>query len=121
LFNGLAGQFDEERIVESATGIRKHSGLEKDFLFQRDGVLGVIGKLEHFGGCIIANSVGLRKTFETLVIIKCYKLRNDRVLVLAPKRLRDNQTIYKANNRRYSLAADRPHYIVLNPSTSNRR
>jgi len=58
--------------------------------------------LERLGGCIIADSVGLGKTFEALAIIKYYELRNDRVLVLVPKRLRDNWTLYKANDRRNS-------------------
>ena len=66
-------------------------------------------------GCIIADSVGLGKTFEALAIIKYYELRNDRVLVLVPKRLRDNWTLYKANDRRNILAADRFSYDVLEP------
>ncbi len=78
---------------------------KKLFRFQRDGVVGAIDKLERFGGCILADSVGLGKTFEALAVIKYYELRNDRVLVLCPKRLRDNWTIYKANDRRNVLAA----------------
>jgi hypothetical protein len=77
---------DEERIVKSATGIRNTPVWKKLYKFQRDGVIGAIDKLERFGGCIIADSVGLGKTFEALAIIKYYELRNDRVLVLVPKR-----------------------------------
>jgi SNF2 family DNA or RNA helicase len=84
------------------------------YKFQRDGVVGAIDKLERLGGCIIADSVGLGKTFEALAIIKYYELRNDRVLVLVPKRLRDNWTLYKANDRRNFLASDRFNYDVLN-------
>lgn len=120
LFKDLGEQFDEERIVKSATGIRNTVVWKKLFKFQRDGVVGAIDKLERFGGCIIADSVGLGKTFEALAIIKYYELRNDRVLVLVPKRLRDNWTIYKANDRRNSLAADRLHYDVLNHTDLSR-
>ncbi len=120
LFKDLGEQFDEERIVKSATGIRNTVVWKKLFKFQRDGVVGAIDKLERFGGCIIADSVGLGKTFEALAIIKYYELRNDRVLVLVPKRLRDNWTIYKANDRRNVLAADRLHYDVLNHTDLSR-
>jgi hypothetical protein len=91
---------DEDRIVKSATGIRNTVVWKKLYKFQRDGVVGAIDKLERFGGCIIADSVGLGKTFEALAIIKYHELRNDRVLVLCPKRLRDNWTLYKANDKR---------------------
>ncbi len=93
---------------------------KKLFKFQRDGVVGAIDKLERFGGCIIADSVGLGKTFEALAIIKYYELRNDRVLVLVPKRLRDNWTLYKANDRRNILASDRLNYDVLNHTDLSR-
>ena len=72
------------------------------------------------GGCIIADSVGLGKTFEALAIIKCHELRNDRVLVLVPKRRRDNWTLYKANDRRNFLAPDRFNYDVLNHTDLSR-
>ncbi len=83
-------------------------------------MVGAIDKLERHGGCIIADSVGLGKTFEALAIIKYYELRNDRVLVLVPKRLRDNWTLYKANDRRNILAADRFNYDVLNHTDLSR-
>ena len=82
--------------------------------------MGAIDKLNRFGGCIIADSVGLGKTFEALAIIKYHELRNDRVLVLAPKRLRDNWTLYKANDKRNILAADRFNYDVLNHTDLSR-
>jgi hypothetical protein len=120
LFRARGEELDEERIVKSATGIRNTNVWKKLFRFQRDGVIGAIEKLERFGGCIIADSVGLGKTFEALAIIKYYELRNDRVLVLAPKRLRDNWTVYKANDRRNTLAADRLNYDVLNHTDLSR-
>lgn len=108
------------KIVKSATGIRNTTVWKKLYKFQRDGVIGAIDKLERLGGCIIADSVGLGKTFEALAIIKYYELRNDRVLVLVPKRLRDNWTLYKANDRRNFLASDRFNYDVLNHTDLSR-
>ncbi len=110
----------QDKIVKSATGIRNTVVWKKLFKFQRDGVVGAIDKLERLGGCIIADSVGLGKTFEALAIIKYYELRNDRVLVLVPKRLRDNWTLYKANDRRNILATDRFNYDVLNHTDLSR-
>ncbi len=120
VFKDLGDQLDEERIVKSATGIRNTTVWKKLYKFQRDGVVGAIDKLEQLGGCIIADSVGLGKTFEALAIIKYYELRNDRVLVLVPKRLRDNWTLYKANDRRNFLASDRFNYDVLNHTDLSR-
>ncbi len=120
LFQDSGDEMDEERIVKSATGIRNTVVWKKLFKFQRDGVVGAIDKLNRFGGCIIADSVGLGKTFGALAIIKYHELRNDRVLVLAPKRLRDNWTLYKANNKRNILAADRFNYDVLNHTDLSR-
>ena len=88
--------------------------------FQKDGVVGAIRKLEKYKGCIIADSVGLGKTFEALAVIKYYELRNDRVLVLAPKRLRGNWTMYRGNDTRNILAADRFNYDVLNHTDLSR-
>ena len=120
LFRDSGDDMDEERIVKSATGIRNTVVWKKLFKFQRDGVVGAIDKLNCFGGCIIADSVGLGKTFEALAIIKYHELRNDRVLVLAPKRLRDNWTLYKANDKRNALAGDRFNYDVLNHTDLSR-
>ncbi|MBU4270899.1 MAG: helicase [Planctomycetes bacterium] len=120
IFKDLGDELDEERIIKSATGIRNTTVWKKLYKFQRDGVVGAIDKLERLGGCIIADSVGLGKTFEALAIIKYYELRNDRVLVLVPKRLRDNWTLYKANDRRNFLASDRFSYDVLNHTDLSR-
>ena len=120
LFADRDDELDEDRIVKAATGIRNTIVWRKLFKFQRDGVVGAIDKLNRFGGCIIADSVGLGKTFEALAIIKYHELRNDRVLVLCPKRLRDNWTLYRANDRRNFLAPDRFNYDVLNHTDLSR-
>ena len=120
LFRVQGDELDEEQVVKSATGIRNTVVWKKLFKFQRDGVVGAIDKLNRFGGCIIADSVGLGKTFEALAIIKYHELRNDRVLVLCPKRLRDNWSLYRANDRRNFLAADRFNYDILNHTDLSR-
>jgi len=120
IFRDRDDDLDEERIIKSATGIRNTVVWKKLYRFQRDGVVGAIDKLNRFGGCIIADSVGLGKTFEALAVIKYHELRNDRVLVLCPKRLRDNWTLYKANDRRNFLSPDRFNYDVLNHTDLSR-
>ncbi len=118
---GVDGRaLDEDLIVRPATGIRDTVVWQKLYKFQRDGVVGAIDKLNRLGGCIIADSVGLGKTFEALAIIKYHELRNDRVLVLCPKRLRDNWTLYTANDKRNILASDRFNYDVLNHTDLSR-
>ncbi len=120
LFRTQGDELDEEQVVKSATGIKNTQVWKKLYKFQRDGVVGAIDKLDRFGGCIIADSVGLGKTFEALAIIKYYELRNDRVLVLCPKRLRDNWSLYRANDRRNFLAGDRFNYDILNHTDLSR-
>jgi hypothetical protein len=88
--------------------------------FQQDAVLGAIDKIETFGGCIIADSVGLGKTFEALGVMKYYQMRNDRILVLCPKKLRDNWLVYAQNDVRNILAKDRLNYDVLNHTDLSR-
>ena len=120
LFRTQGEELNEEQVVKSATGIRNTVVWKKLFKFQRDGVVGAVDKLNRFGGCIIADSVGLGKTFEALAVIKYHELRNDRVLVLCPKRLRDNWSLYRANDRRNFLAADRFNYDILNHTDLSR-
>lgn len=81
--------------------------------FQKDAVLGAIDKIEKYGGCIIADSVGLGKTFEALGVIKYYQNRNKNVLVLSPKRLFENWNVYRSLDRRNILAEDRLNYDLL--------
>ncbi|MFD5449621.1 helicase-related protein [Streptomyces sp. NPDC127100] len=120
LFGSRGDDLDEDTVIDAATGIRDTVVWQKLYRFQRDAVVGAIDKLDRFGGCIIADSVGLGKTFEALAVIKYHELRNDRVLVLCPKRLRENWTLYAANDRRNFLAADRFGYDVLNHTDLSR-
>ena len=120
IFSNTLGELDEEKIIKTKTGIKEHLIWQKLYKFQKDGVLGAIDKLEKYNGCIIADSVGLGKTFEALAIIKYYELRNDRVLVLCPKRLRDNWTLYLQNDERNIFCDDRFRYDVLNHSDLSR-
>ncbi|TCK58429.1 helicase-related protein [Seleniivibrio woodruffii] len=114
IFKDLVSDLDEDKIIKTQTGIKSTRIWQKLYKFQRDGVLGAISKIERFNGCIIADSVGLGKTFEALAIIKYYELRNDRVLVLCPKKLRENWTLYTVNDKRNIFASDRFNYDVLN-------
>jgi hypothetical protein len=92
------------------------------FEFQKDGVKGAIKKLEAYNGCILADSVGLGKTFEALAVIKYFELKNARVLVLCPKKLRENWTIYQAQNNSElnPFARDRFAYTVLSHTDLSR-
>ena len=120
LFAEMEVGTDESRIVDPATGIRETQIWSKLYRFQKDGVIGAIDKLQRFGGCIIADSVGLGKTFEALAVIKYFELRNARVLVLAPKRLRENWTLWARNDVRNMLASDRFAFDVLNHTDLSR-
>ncbi len=120
IFKDYLEDIDEESIIRSKTGFKDTVVWNKLYKFQRDGVMGAIDKLEKYNGCIIADSVGLGKTFEALAVIKYYELRNDRVLVLAPKKLRENWTVYTINDKRNLLATDRFNYDVLNHTDLSR-
>ena len=120
IFKNFIEDIDEENIIRSKTGFKDTIVWNKLYKFQKDGVLGAIDKLERYNGCIIADSVGLGKTFEALAIIKYYELRNDRVLVLAPKKLRENWSVYTINDKRNLLAADRFNFDVLNHTDLSR-
>jgi len=108
----------EQRLTK--TGFKDSAVWKMLFNFQQDAVLGAIDKIETYGGCIIADSVGLGKTFEALAIMKYYQLRNDRVLVLCPKKLRDNWIIYSQNDIRNILSKDRMNFDVLNHTDLSR-
>ena len=120
LFSDFVEEAGEETEARGRTGFFDTEVWKKLYKFQRDGVLGAIEKLERHNGCIIADSVGLGKTFEALAVIKYYELRNDRVLVLAPKRLRENWTLFRANDERNPLVADRFNFDVLNHTDLSR-
>ncbi len=90
------------------------------FEFQKDGVKGAINKILRYNGCIIADSVGLGKTFEALAVIKYFELRNERVLVLCPKKLRENWTVYRIPSTLNPFLADRYRYDVLSHTDLSR-
>lgn len=120
IFKDYLGELDEEKIIKTKTGFKNTLVWNKLYKFQKDGVLGAIDKLEKHNGCIIADSVGLGKTFEALAVIKYYELRNDRVLVIVPKKLRENWTIYTINDKRNILSGDRFNFDVLNHTDMTR-
>lgn len=120
IFKEYLDEFDEDKIIKGKTGFKNTTVWNKLYKFQKDGVLGAIEKLERYNGCVIADSVGLGKTFEALAVIKYYELRNDRVLVLCPKKLRDNWTLYTQNDTRNILLEDRFRYDVLNHTDLSR-
>ncbi|EPH12280.1 hypothetical protein HMPREF9713_01121 [Myroides odoratimimus CCUG 12700] len=116
--NKTTDDINEDRLVK--TGFKNSVVWNKLFNFQKDAVLGAIDKIEQYNGCIIADSVGLGKTFEALAVIKYYELRNDRVLVIAPKKLRDNWVTYRLNDKRNILVQDRFNFDVLNHTDLSR-
>ena len=120
IFKDYLEELTEDNIVKSKTGFKDTLIWNKLYKFQKDGVLGAIDKIEKYNGCIIADSVGLGKTFSALAVIKYYELRNDRVLVLCPKKLRDNWLVYTQNDKRNILLEDRFNYDVLNHTDLNR-
>lgn len=107
--------------IQSKTGFKDTVIWKKLYSFQKDAVLGAINKIETYGGCIIADSVGLGKTFEALAIIKYYELKNYRVLVLTPKKLHENWSIFRQNDRRNILLKDRFSYDLLNHTDLSRK
>ncbi len=90
------------------------------FEFQRDGVKGAINKILKHNGCILADSVGLGKTFEALAVIKYFELKNERVLVLCPKKLRENWTVYRHNDALNPFIRDRFRFDVLSHTDLSR-
>ena len=112
---------DEDNGIRPGLKFEESVIWNKLYDFQRDAVVGAIRKLEKYKGCIIADSVGLGKTYEALAVIKYYQERNDRILVLCPKRLRDNWTLWtQDNDDRNPLAEDRLNYTVLNHTDLSR-
>ena len=120
VFHDYLDELTEDKIVKSKTGFKETRIWNKLYKFQKDGVMGAIDKIEKYNGCIIADSVGLGKTFTALAIIKYYELRNDRVLVLAPKKLRENWTIFTQNDKRNIFVEDRFNFNVLNHTDLSR-
>lgn len=113
IFNEFLADLNEDVLPNEATGFKQSVIWNRLYPFQKDAVLGAINKLEKFGGCILADSVGLGKTFSALGVIKYYELRNKSVLVLCPKKLSDNWMTYKQNRSVNVLQPDRLRYDVL--------
>jgi hypothetical protein len=113
LFSDFLSEIDEDVLPKDKTGYLESLVWQKLFNYQRDAAVGVINKLETYNGCILADSVGLGKTFTALAVIKYYELRNKDVLVLCPKKLADNWRNYNANLTTNIFAKDRFRYDVL--------
>ena len=113
IFNDFLENVNQDELPNEANGFRQSQVWNKLYAFQRDAVLAIISKLERYNGCILADSVGLGKTFTALAVIKYYENRNMRVLVLCPKKLSDNWMTYKSNYRNNPLAKDRLAYDVF--------
>ena len=113
IFNDFLENVSEDDLPNEANGFKDSLVWNKLYTFQKDAVLAIISKLEQYNGCILADSVGLGKTFTALAVIKYYENRNLRVLVLCPKKLSDNWMTYKANYVNNPIAGDRLRYDVL--------
>lgn len=113
IFNEFLENLNEDVLPNDLTGYKDTIVWNKLFNFQKDAATGIINKLESFNGCILADSVGLGKTFTALSVIKYYELRNRSVLVLCPKKLADNWQTYRSNYKTNILAGDRLNYDLL--------
>lgn len=113
IFKEFVEDTSEDFLPNEATGFKKSKIWEMLYDFQRDAVLAIINKLEKYNGCILADSVGLGKTFSALAVIKYYENRNKSVLVLCPKKLSENWNTFKGNYLNNPIAADRLRYDVL--------
>lgn len=113
IFNEFLDDINEDVLPNTATGFKESAIWNKLYNFQKDACLAIINKLEKYNGCILADSVGLGKTFTALSVIKYYENRNKNVLVLCPKKLTDNWTTYKENYVNNPIATDRLRYDVL--------
>ncbi len=113
LFSEFLDDISEDVLPNDLTGYQETKVWQSLYNFQRDAATGIINKLETYNGCILADSVGLGKTFTALAVIKYYELRNKSVLVLCPKKLSENWTNYNANLTTNIFASDRFNYDVL--------
>ena len=113
IFREFLEDLQEDVLPNDLTGYQETQIWKKLFNFQRDAATGIINKLETYNGCILADSVGLGKTFTALAVVKYYELRNRSVLVLAPKKLTDNWLNYNSNLKTNLFASDRLNYDVL--------
>ena len=120
IFNEFLEDISEDVLPNEATGFKDSKIWSMLYNFQKDAVLAIINKLEKYNGCILADSVGLGKTFTALAVIKYYENRNKSVLVLCPKKLTNNWNTYKDNYVNNPIACDRLRYDVLYHTDLNR-
>lgn len=113
VFSEFLDDISEDELPNEATGFKQSKIWNLLYDFQKDAVLAIINKLERYNGCILADSVGLGKTFTALAVVKYYENRNKSVLVLCPKKLAENWNTYKDNYVNNPIAADRLNYDVL--------
>ncbi len=113
VFSEFLDDISEDVLPNEATGFKQSKIWSMLYDFQRDAVLAIINKLEKYNGCILADSVGLGKTFTALAVAKYYENRNKSVLVLCPKKLAENWNTYKDNYVNNPIAVDRLNYDVL--------
>ena len=120
IFNEFLEDISEDVLPNEATGFKDSKIWNMLYNFQKDAVLAIINKLEKYNGCILADSVGLGKTFTALAVVKYYENRNKSVLVLCPKKLTNNWNTYKDNYVNNPIASDRLRYDVLYHTDLNR-
>ncbi len=113
IFKEFLCDLDEDYMPNEATGFKNSIIWNKLYNFQKDGAVGIINKLERYNGCILADSVGLGKTFTALAVMQYYSLRNKSILVLCPKRLEQNWTQYQGNKTTNIFYKDRIRFDVL--------
>ena len=113
VFSEFLEDISEDVLPNEATGFKQSKIWSMLYDFQKDAVLAIINKLEKYNGCILADSVGLGKTFTALAVMKYYENRNKSVLVLCPKKLAENWNTYKDNYINNPIASDRLNYDVL--------
>jgi len=113
VFSEFLNDISTDELPNEATGFKQSKIWNMLYDFQRDAVLAIINKLERYNGCILADSVGLGKTFTALAVVKYYENRNKSVLVLCPKKLAENWNTYKDNYVNNPIAGDRLNYDVL--------
>ena len=120
IFNEFLEDVSEDELPNEATGFKDSKIWSMLYNFQKDAALAIINKLEKYNGCILADSVGLGKTFTALAVIKYYESKNKSVLVLCPKKLANNWNTYKDNYINNPIASDRLGYDVLYHTDLNR-
>ena len=113
VFSEFLDDISEDILPNEATGFKQSKIWRLLYGFQKDAVLAIINKLEKYNGCILADSVGLGKTFTALAVIKYYENRNKTVLVLCPKKLSENWNTYKDNYVNNPIASDRLNYYSI--------